>query len=96
VRSAARVKNRARVGKRLQKKPCAAGVIQVHVSEKNVIDRFPRNPENVQRIQQVGHGVICSDVDESRTIAVLNDVRSGMTRVQVLGVDGSDAVRMME
>jgi hypothetical protein len=96
VRSAARVKNGTRVWQRLQKKPRAAGVIQMHMSQKHVIDRLPRDPENVQGIQQVGHGIICSDVDESRTASVLDDVRRGMARVQVLCVDRSDAVRMTE
>lgn len=90
------MKNGACVGQRLQKKACAPGVIQVYVSQKNVINRLTGDPQNVQGIQQVGHGIICSDVDESRTTSVLNDVRGRMTRVQVLGVDRSDAVRMTE
>lgn len=90
------MKNGACVRQRLQEESSTAGVIQVHVSQKNVIDRLSRDPQNVKGIQQVGHRIICSDVDESRTAGVLNDVRGRMTRVQVLGVDCGDAVRMTE
>ena len=71
-------------------------MIEMYVSQEHVVDCLARDPENVQGIQQVGHRVIGSDVDESRTTGVLNDVRGGMTWVQVLGVDRSDAVRMTE
>ena len=87
---------RARVGQLLQQQPGAAGVIQVHVGQEDVVDRAARDAELGERRQQVRHRVVRADVDEGGAPAVHDDVRGGVARVQVLGVDGGDAVRVAD
>src|SRR5256886_16390875 len=43
---------------------------------------------------QVGDGSVGAHNDECRTTANLDDVRGGVPGIEVLGVDGADAVRV--
>ena len=94
VRRAARMQVGARVGQLAQQRARAAGVIQVHVCEQQVVHRRARDLEHLQRLQQVRHREIRADVDEGGAPAVLDQVRGGVSGIQVLRIHGGDAVRV--
>ena len=41
------------------------------------------------------HGIVRPDIDESRVPRVLNDVRGRVPGLEVLGIDGRNAVRVV-
>src|SRR2546421_6719439 len=47
-----------------------------------------------ERRQQVGDRIVGAHIDEGRTTAILDDVRGGVSGIEVLGIDGADAVRV--
>jgi hypothetical protein len=66
------------------------------VCQQQVVDRVPRDSQNIERGKQIGHGVIRADIHEGSAAAVLNDMRRRMSWMNVLRIDGGDAVRMTE
>src|SRR5437667_59903 len=94
VRCAARMQQRPRVGELLHQAPRAAGVIEMHVRQQQVVDGFPRNAELREPGEQIRDGRVGPHIDEGRASRVDDDVRGGVPRIQVLAVDGADAVRM--
>ena len=71
-------------------------VIEMHVGEEHIVDGLTRDTESLQRRQQMRHGIVRPDIDESRVPGVLNDVRGRVTGMEVLGIDGRDAVRVVQ
>ncbi len=94
MRRAARVQNRLRIRQCLHERAGPAGVIEVHVSEQQQIDRATGDPETLERVQQIGNRKRGADIDERRAPAVLDDVRGREPRAHVLGIDGGDAMRV--
>jgi len=71
-----------------------AGVIEMHVRQQQVVDRLPRHAELLKPGEEVRDGRVGSHIDEGRTARIDDDVRGRVSRVQVLAIDGADAVRM--
>ena len=94
VRRAARMQHRHGVGELLHQPPRPAGVVQVHVRQQHVVHRRARDAKLGERRQQVGDGSVGAHIDEGRATAILDDVRGGVPGIEVLGIDGADAVRV--
>ena len=94
VRRAPRVQHAHGVGQRPHEAARPAGMIEVHVGEQDVVDCLRTQLERAQRREQIGHRVIGTHIDERGPPALLDEVRGGVSRVQVLGVDGGDDVGM--
>ncbi len=92
MRRAARMQQRARLRQLAHQQPGAAGVIEVHVGEQQVVDRLTGDAELGECAEQQGDRRVGPDVDECRAAFIHDEVRGGVSRVQVLGVDGTDAV----
>ena len=72
----------------------AAGVVEMHVRQQQVVDGCARHAELVERGEQVRYRVVGADIDERRAPGVDDDMRRGVTCVQVFDIDRGDAVRM--
>ncbi len=94
MRRAPRMQNRLRIRQCLHERAGAAGVIEVHVSEQQQVDRATGDAEPIQRREQIGNRMRGADIDERRAPAVLDEVRGREPRPHVLGIDGVDAVRV--
>ena len=94
MRRAARMQHRPRVRQLLHQLARAAGVVQVHVREENVVHRLAGDAEPSSAAEQIGNGMRRADVDERGPAAVLDDVRGREPGPHVFGIDGTDAVRM--
>ena len=78
-----------------QQRTGPARVVQVHVRQQQVVHRAARDAELIQRRQQIGHGEVGADIDEGGAPAIHDQVCGRVSRVQVLGIDGGDAIGMM-
>src|SRR3569833_3063898 len=94
MRRATRMQNSASIRERAYELAGAACMIQVHVGQEDVVHGGARDPETIERGEQIGNREIRPHIDECRATGVLNDVRGGMTRMQILRVDGRDAMWM--
>ncbi len=94
VRRPARVNYRERVWQRTHDYASTAGVIQMHVSEKHIVDRLSGDFQEVERTQQVRNGVVRSHIDECRAPVLLDDMGCSVPRMQVFGIDSDDSVRV--
>ena len=90
------MQNRAGVRQFLHEQAGPTRMIQMHVGEKDIVDGFTCDAQHFQRGQQMRHGVVRTDIDESRVALVLNDVRGGVTRIKILGIDSRNAVRVVQ
>ena len=70
----------------------AAGVVEVHVREHDVVDRLSRESGRVDGVEQVRHGEARADVDERRVPALDDEVARVEERALEAGVDRGDAV----
>ena len=88
------MQHRHGVGELLHQPPRPARMVQVHVRQQHVVDRRACDAKFRERRQQVGDGSVGAHIDEGRATAILDDVRGGVPGIEVLGIDGADAVRV--
>ena len=96
MRGTAGMQNGAGVRELLHQQAGSTRMIQMDMGEKDIVHGCTRDPEYLQRGQQVRNRVVRTDIDESRAALVLNDVRGGVTRIKILGIDSRDAVRVVQ
>ena len=90
----ARVNHGPGVRQLLEQSPGAAGMVEVHVGDEQILDGLPRDAEPLQRRQQVRHRVNRAGVDDRRATGTLDDVHRRKAGPEVFGVDGGYAVGM--
>ena len=91
VRRTPWVQYATRVWQRLHQQARSPGVVQVDMSQENIVDVRHVEIHRAQRIQKQWYAVVGSGIDE-RAAPVLDDQVAGvLQRPQVLGVDGNDA-----
>jgi len=91
MRRAARVQHRARIRQCLHQSARAAGMIQMHVRQKDKIDCAAGDTELLERGEQIRHRVRRARVDKGGAAAMLDDVRGCHSRAPVLGIHRGNA-----
>ena len=88
------MQHRAGAGELAHQPSGAARVIEVHVGQQDVVDGVAGDAELGERRQQIRHRVVGADVDEGGASRVFDEVRRRVARIQILGIDRADAVRV--
>ena len=94
VGRAARMQHRTGVGELAHQPARPAGMIQMHVRQQHEVDRRARDAQFRERGEQVGDRCVRPHIDKGGATGLDDNVRSDMPRVQVLSIDGADAVRV--
>ncbi len=87
-----RMQNTKRIRQLLHQKACAAGVVKVHVREKDVVDVAHIQILLGQCIKKKRYAVVDTRIDECRPATVVYKVARILQRAGVFGVDGDDAI----
>ena len=94
VRRATRMQQRLGVGELAHQPARPSGMVQMHVRQQHEVHRLARDAQFRERGEQVGDGCVRPHIDKGGATGLDDDVRGGVPRVQVLGIDCADAVRV--